>query len=136
MIHETGRATIAFSALLLSVQACAVDRPSTFVGEGRQEATLTGAPGHRTLSVTVGGSPALGSGTQADCELRAEEDVTHRTWHLVPFASDTMEIDAAAVRAVQFSLKPMANRAFRIETDFGEKFCAVGLSFAGTYRPR
>jgi hypothetical protein len=45
-----------------------------------------------------------------------------------------MEVDATDLQGIHFSLKPMGNRAFRIETDFGEKICATGLSFDGTYR--
>ena len=45
-----------------------------------------------------------------------------------------MEVDTKDLRSVQFRLKPIGARAFRIETDFGEKLCAAGLSFTGTYR--
>lgn len=123
---------VVISALLMSALASATSHALRFVGSNRQVATLAGAVGHRSLAVTVGGDPRLGAGTQADCELRAVE--SGRSWHLIPFKSDTMEIDAADVHGVHFSLRPMGNRAFRLETDFGEKNCAAGLSFSGTYR--
>jgi hypothetical protein len=126
------RVTVFVSAVLLSVLATASPHGSTFVAGKRQVAIVTGAAGHRSLSVTVSGDPALGAGTQADCELRAVE--SHRSWHLVPFTSDTMGVGAKDLQGVQFSVKPMGERAFRIDTDFDEKFCAAGLSFAGTYR--
>ena len=128
------RVTVFGSALFLSVQATASPGGSTFIAGERQVALVSGKSGHRSLSVTVSGDPALGAGTQADCELRAVEN--GRSWHLVPFTSDTMEVDAKDLHGVHFNVKPMGKRAFRIDTDFGEKFCGSGLSFAGTYRRR
>lgn len=128
------KAILVGSMLILGAPASAASHGSRFVGDERQVATLAGVLGHRTLSVIASGDPSLGAGTQADCELRAVEG--RRSWHLIPFKSDTMSIDAANLEAVHFSLKPMGNRAFRIRTDFGDKLCAVGLSFSGIYRRR
>lgn len=126
------RLTVLVSTLLLGALATASPRPSTFIASKQKVATITGASGHRSLSIAVSGDPALVAGTQADCELRAVE--SRHSWHLVPFTSDTMEVGAKELKGVQFTVKPMGERAFRIETDFGEKLCAAGLSFAGTYR--
>ena len=120
------------SALPLSGQAYAAQRTSRFIGDGRQVAILGGVTGHKTLLVMVGGDPSLKAGTQGDCELRAVE--SSGSWHLVPFVSDSMEISAADVRGIRFSLRATGRRAFRIDTDFGEKNCAAGLSFVGIYR--
>lgn len=128
------KATVSGPVLLLSALATASPNGSTFISSERQVASLTGTSGQRSLSVTVRGDPTLGAGTQADCELRAVE--SRRSWHLVPFRSDTMEVDATDLQGVHFSLKSMGDLAFRIETDFGERMCAAGLSFAGTYRRR
>jgi hypothetical protein len=105
--------------------------PLAFVGEKGQVASLTGVLGHRSVSITIGGDPSLGAATQADCELRAVEN--RGSWHLIPFTSDTVAVHAKDVRDIRFSLELMDDRAFRIETDFGEKVCAAGLSFGGTY---
>lgn len=128
------KATVFVSALLLNALAIASPNESTFIASERQVASLTGASGRRSLSVTVSGDPMLGAGTQADCELRAVE--SHRSWHFVPFRSETMEVDATDLQGIHFIVKPMGDRAFRIETGFAERMCAAGLSFAGTYRRR
>lgn len=124
------RTTALLSALLLSGEATASGW--TFIADKRQVAVVTGASGQRSLTVTVSGDPALGSGTQADCELRAVE--SGGSWHLIPFASDTMELAAQDLHDVRFKLKWIGARAFQIETDYGPKLCAAGLTFAGTYR--
>ena len=121
-------------ALLWSVDASAASQKTHFAGNARQTATMTGTPGHRSLSIIVGGDLSKGAGVQADCELRALEN--GRSWHLVPFASDTMDIRAGDLRTVRFTMGLVGQRAFRVDTDYGEKNCAPGLSFNGTYRRR
>jgi hypothetical protein len=126
------RTTVFISAILLSTVAAAGSHVSHFVGSKRQIATLTGTVGHRSLSVTVSGYARLGAGIQADCELRAVE--AQHLWRLVPFTSDQMDIHAQDVDSIHFNFEPLSNRAFRLETDFGEKNCPAGLSFSGIYR--
>ena len=134
MIRATVTVASFVLALFWSGQICAAPRTSHFTGDARQTATMSGAPGHRSLSIIVGGDLSKGAGVQADCELRAVE--TGRSWRLVPFASDTMEISAADIRGVHFRLLPVGKSAFRIDTDYGDKNCAAGLSFSGAYRRR
>ena len=134
MIRTTVHAASIVLALLWGGQTRAAAAKSHFAGNARQTATMSGALGHRSLSVVVGGDLSKGTGVQADCELRAVE--TGRSWHLVPFASDAMVISAADIRGVHFRLWPIGKRAFRIDTDYGNKNCAAGLSFNGTYRRR
>lgn len=125
--------SIAVSALW-SQQAGSAPRESRFTGNARQAAIMRVTRGQRSLSIIAGGDLSKGAGVQADCELRAVE--TGRTWRLVPFKSDSIEIGAEDIRGVHFRLRPVGKRAFRIDTDYGDKNCAAGLSFNGTYRLR
>ena len=99
--------TVLGSMVLLSGLAIASPHGSTFVAGKNQVALVTGASGHRSLSVTVSGDRALGAGVQADCELRAVE--SRRSWHLVSFRSDAMEVDAKDLRGVQVSNIPSSS---------------------------
>lgn len=116
--------------------ACASSRPSalTYVGENRQVGSMTGKPGKRLLTIVAPGDTALGAGVQADCELRARETGIEGRWQLMPFKSDTMEIDEADIRRLQFSLSAQTDRTFSVVTDFGERHCGSGLTFSGQYR--
>ena len=132
------RTTVALVSIavpaLWSQQAGSAPRESRFIGKARQAAITSGARGQRSLSIVVGGNLPKGAGVQADCELRAVE--TGRSWRVVPFKGDTIEIGAEDIRGVHFPLRPIGKRAFRIDTDYGDKNCAAGLSFNGTYRLR
>jgi hypothetical protein len=127
---------IGLAAFSLSAQASAARRTTLFAGEARQTAIMTGVPGKRLLSVTALGDPSMGAGIQADCELRAREAGKRGAWHLIPFSSDAMAIEGIDLRNVHFTLRSMTGRTFRIETDFGEKYCGAGLSFTGIYRSK
>jgi hypothetical protein len=127
--------------LLLSVgafaaAACATPPVpvSTYVGERGQVGSITGSPGKRSLSIVAAGNAALGAGVQADCELRAKETGAGGTWQLVPFKSDTMEVDDRDVRSLRFSLSIQADKTFSIVTNFSERNCGAGLTFSGQYR--
>ena len=138
MLHSwvMPRKTVALVSIavtaLWSQQAGSAARESRFIGNARQVAIMSGPHGHRSLSIIVGGNLSKGAGVQADCELRALE--TSRSWRLVPFKSETIEIGGDDIRGVRFRLRPIGKRAFRIDTDYGDKNCAAGLSFNGIYR--
>jgi len=116
--------------------ACASPPPlaSTYVGESRQVGSITGTPGKRLLTIVAAGDAALGAGVQADCELRARETGAAGRWLLIPFKSDTMEVEEADIRGIEFSLNMQSDRTFSIVTDFGERYCGAGLTFSGEYR--
>ena len=134
---KTSHLAILSSATLSAVACASVPSPgAAFLGESGQVATISGAPGERLLSIVAAGNSALGAGVQADCELRAKEDGPSSVWRILPFQSDTMQVTQQDVSQVQFALSPRADGTFSIRTDFGEKNCAVGLSFSGQYRHR
>ena len=77
-------------------------------------AALTGAPGTSFISISVGGDPALGARAQAHCELRAAE--IRRSWHLIPFETDTMSVDPDELEGVHFSVMRLGEQARRCGT--------------------
>ncbi|WP_294122495.1 hypothetical protein [Sphingomonas sp.] len=125
--------------LLCLTSACVSDNHSDsqaathFEGDARQDAEVTGELGSRSAVIVAHGDPRLGAGMQADCELHASEDRS-QVWHLVPFDSEIMRIDAEDIEKTSFLLKWESPKRLVVDTDFD--LCAEGINFNGTYRAK
>jgi len=132
-MNRLTRAIILLFGVAAVSDAAAAHSTLRFVGPAGQRAEITGRPGSRYLRVVAHGDPSRGAGMGADCEIRAKEDGSGN-WHLVPFQSEFMSVEASDIKTTSLSLKWKAPKRFVLDTNFDG--CARDVVFRGTYRLR